>query len=311
MADDARRWSRLQFLRLLGAGGCALVAGAGPAVTSSPAMLKRPIPNGGETIPAVGLGTWRSFDVGADAGDRARLGRVLTLFFAAGGTVIDSSPMYGSSEAVLGDLLREMKARDGAFVATKVWIEGRQRGLEQMRDSMRKLRLETVDLMQVHNLVDWEAHLNTLAAWKREGRVRYVGVTHYAQSALDDLVRVIETAPLDFVQMAYSLEVRAAEKRLLPAARERGVAVLVNRPFEEGAMFRKVKGKEPPAWAAEFDCRSWSQFFLKFILSHPTVTCAIPGTGKPEHLEDNMAAGLGRLPDAGERKRMVEFWQSL
>jgi diketogulonate reductase-like aldo/keto reductase len=311
MADDGTELSRAEFLRLAAFAGAALVAGAAPAVASSPTMTRRLIPRSGETLPAVGVGTWRTFDVGGDAGARARLAEVLSLFFAAGGSVIDSSPMYGSAEEVVGDLLAGMQARAKAFLATKVWIEGRQAGVEQMRASLRKLKVGTIDLMQVHNLVDWETHLKTLKAWKAEGRVRYVGVTHYATAALEPLVRVVEREPIDFVQMAYSLEVTDAEKRLLPAAQARGVAVIVNRPFEEGVMFDKAKGKELPPWAADFDCRSWAQFFLKFILGHPAVTCVIPGTGKPEHMRDNAAAGMGRLPDAGERRRMLEFWRSL
>jgi diketogulonate reductase-like aldo/keto reductase len=218
--------------------------------------------------------------------------------------------MYGKAEAVVGKLLTEMQARDKAFIATKVWTSGEKAGIKQMEASLAKLQAKSIDLMQIHNLVDWRTHLRTLRQWKEKGRIRYIGITHYTTSALDELAAIIRTEPIDFVQFGYSLNVRAAEKRLLPVAAERGVAALVNQPFDSGSLFRQARGKPLPPWAAEFDCTSWAQFFLKYIVSHPAVTCAIPGTAKPEHARDNNAAGLGRLPDEAQRQRMVALWDA-
>jgi diketogulonate reductase-like aldo/keto reductase len=271
-------------------------------------MLTRPIPKTNEPLPTVGLGTWQAFDIGADRAGLDQRKEVLRTLFEAGGSVIDSSPMYGRAEAVVGTLLTEMKARDKAFLATKVWTSGEAAGAAQMSASFAKMQAETIDLMQIHNLVDWRTHLKTLRSWKDKGRFRYIGITHYTTSALDDLAAVIRAEPVDFVQLAYSIDVRAAEERLLPLAAERSVGVLVNRPFSTGGLFGKVRGRALPDWAAEFDCASWGQFFLKFILGHPAVTCVIPGTAKPEHMRDNLAAGSGRLPNASQRRRMSRYW---
>jgi len=304
--------SRAQFLRL-----CAAAAGMAllPARLSSAAdpgrMSTRPIPSTGEPLPVVGVGTWQVFDVGPAEKERAPLRDVLRLLFDAGGAMIDSSPMYGPAEGVVGDLLAELGARDRAFLATKVWTDGRERGIAQMRQSMARFRTDAIDLMQVHNLVDWRTHLKTLAEWKEAGTVRYTGITHYTESAFDDLARVMETERIDFVQLPYSIGVRAAEDRLLPLAAERGIAVIVNRPYEGGAVFRATRGRSLPPWAAEFDCASWGQFFLKYILSHPAVTCVIPGTGRIDHLRDNIAAGMGRLPDGNQRRRMASYYSEL
>lgn len=274
-------------------------------------MLTRPIPKTNEPLPVVGLGTWQAFDVGSDRAGVNQRKEVLRLLFEAGGTVIDSSPMYGRAEAVVGTLLTEMKARDKAFLATKVWTSGERAGETQMAASFANMQATTIDLMQIHNLVDWRIHLKTLRVWQEKGRFRYIGITHYTSAALDDLAAVIRAEPIDFVQFAYSIDVRAAETRLLPLAAERGVAVLVNRPLSTGGLFGKVRGKPLPTWAAEFDCASWGQFFLKYILGHPAVTCVIPGTAKPDHMRDNLAAGLGRLPDATQRRRMADYWDAL
>ena len=236
---------------------------------------------------------------------------MLRLLLEGGGRVIDSSPMYGRSEAVVGALLAELGARDQAFLATKVWTRGRAQGVDQMAQSLGRFKTTRLDLMQVHNLVDWQTQLKTLRAWKEEGKIRYLGITHWTSGALDDLAAVIAREPLDFVQLAYSIDVRDAERRLLPLAADKGVAVLVNRPYEKGLAFRKVQGRALPAWAAAFGAASWGQFFLKFILAQPAVTCVIPGTGKPEHLTDNLAAGRGRLPDSAERHKIVQFWEGL
>ena len=284
----------------------AAAAGAGPsgAAAAGP-LLQRPIPSSGERIPAIGLGTWRTFDVGAGANVRGPLKDVLQRFVELGGRVLDSSPMYGTAESVAGDLAAEAKLADTLFWATKVWTSGAAAGVTQMEQSLARLRVARLDLMQIHNLLDWRAHLTTLRAWKAAGRVRYIGVTHYTAGAYDELERVLRAEPLDFVQVNYSIGEREAERRILPLARERGVAVLVNRPFTEGGLFQRVRSTPLPAWAAELGCESWAQLFLKWILAHPAVTCVIPATSRVAHLVDNMKAGVGALPDAAARDRMA------
>ena len=283
-----------------------MAAATGPAGAGvAPSPLERPIPSSGEKIPAVGLGTWRTFDVGASATERAPLKDVLQRFAELGGRVVDSSPMYGAAESVVGDLATDLAITDTLFLATKVWTSGRDTGVAQMEQSLRRLRRQRLDLMQIHNLLDWRTHLRTLREWKAAGRVRYVGVTHYTSSAYDELERVLRGEPLDFVQVNYSLGEREAERRILPLARDRGVAVLANRPFSEGGLFQRVRGRALPEWAAALDCESWAQFFLKWILAHPAVTCVIPATSRPQHLVDNMKAGTGNLPDAATRERMA------
>jgi diketogulonate reductase-like aldo/keto reductase len=282
---------------------------------SSPlALATRPIPHGQEALPVIGLGTWQTFDVGDDAGARAPLRAVLDGLLAAGARVIDSSPMYDRAEGVVGDLLAARSAGGprtspvaGAspFLATKVWTSGRAAGEAQMRRSLKLMRTERLDLLQVHNLVDWKTHLDTLRAWKQQGLVRYIGVTHYQLGAFAELERIVAREGIDFVQLPYSLATRAAEARLLPAAAAAGVAVLVMRPFEEGELFARVRGQALPPWAADIDCQSWAQLFLKFILAHPAVTCPIPATANPRHLADNLGAGRGRLPDQATRKKMI------
>lgn len=257
----------------------------------------------GERLPAIGMGTWETFDVGPAADERAPLREVLRVFSAGGGRVIDSSPMYGAAEEVTGDLVAETGVP--AFLATKVWTRGRAAGEAQMQASMRLLRTTRIDLMQVHNLLDFDAHIATMRRWRDEGKIRHIGATHYQLSAFDALERVIRAEQLDFVQLPYSIGVREAEKRLLPAAADHGVAVLVMRPFEGGELFKKVRGKALPAWAGELGCTSWAQLFLKFILGHPAVHCPLPATRRPAHMADNMAAGRGRVPDEGERRRMI------
>lgn len=270
-------------------------------------MHRRRIPRTGETIPAIGMGTWQTFDLPPEAAGSKpwnELRTVLSRFFEAGGRVIDSSPMYGNAETTVGALRRELGTSAQPFLATKVWTTGHDRGIAQMRDSMRKMGTKRMDLLQVHNLLDWKTHLKTLRAWKAQGLVRYIGVTHYQLGAFDELERIIEHEGIDFVQIPYSIAVRRAEERLLPAAATHGTAVLVMRPFEGGSLFRRVRGTALPSWASEIDCTSWAQFFLKFILGHPHVTCPIPATSKSSHLLDNMQAGVGRLPDADMRARM-------
>ena len=283
------------------AAAAALPARAGAA----PQMLSRPIPASGETIPVVGLGTWRVFDVGGAQAERAPLRDVLKSLVELGGRVVDSSPMYGAAESVVGDLAGELAITDKLFLATKVWTSGRDAGVVQMEQSIKRLRARQLDLIQIHNLLDWRTHLKTLREWKAAGRIRYLGVTHYTSSAYDELERVLRAEALDFVQVNYSLGEREAERRILPLARDRGVAVLANRPFAEGGLFQRVRAQAVPPWAAEFDCESWAQFFLKWILAEPAVTCVIPGTSRPQHLVDNLKAAVGRLPDAAMRDRMA------
>jgi aryl-alcohol dehydrogenase-like predicted oxidoreductase len=300
--------ARRDFLRLaLGAGAIAFTGDFAMAQN----LIRKPIPKTGESLTAVGLGTWQTFDVGAVKSAREPLRRVLREFVRLGGSVLDSSPMYGSSESVAGDLAAELGLQKQLFFATKVWTNGRDAGIRQMDESFKRLRTERMDLMQVHNLVDYRTHMATLKTWKEQGKVRYVGVTHYTAGAYVELERVISSEDLDFVQLNYSLAERDAEQRLLPLAADRRIAVLVNRPFAEGAMFRKVRGKPLPPWAKEIGCASWAQLFLKFAISHPAVTCAIPATSKVEHLVDNMQAASGPLPDAKARDRIARHFADL
>ncbi|MBM3357423.1 MAG: aldo/keto reductase [Betaproteobacteria bacterium] len=274
-------------------------------------MLKRPIPRSGELLPLIGVGTWQTFDVGPDAPERGELKEVLRLLAAAHASVVDSSPMYGEAERVVGDLAAELKVREKLFFATKVWTSGREAGIRQMENSLRLMRTKRLDLMQVHNLLDVATHTKTLREWKAAGRIRYLGITHYHSGAYAELERLVKTREYDFVQLNYSMAERDAEARLLPLCADTGTAVIVNRPFAHANLFGKVKGRELPPWAAEFDCKSWAQFFLKYILAHAAVTCAIPGTRLVRHLKDNLQAGVGRLPDAAIRRRMVEHLEHI
>ena len=279
--------------------------------TAKETLIKRAIPGTGELLPVVGLGTWQTFDVGTSAASRADVKEVLRLFAEMGGTLVDSSPMYGRSEEVVGDLSVALGLQKKLFMATKVWTQGEQAGIKQMETSMREMQARPLDLMQIHNLVDWRTHLKTLRRWKEEQRIRYLGITHYTVSAYDELERIIKTEPLDFVQLNYNIATREAAKRLLPLAAEKKVAVIVNRPFESGSLFSAVKGKSLPEWASDFDCQTWGQFFLKYILGHPAITCVIPATAKPKPLTDNMQAGYGRLPNETTRKKMEDFIQKI
>lgn len=271
-------------------------------------MLTRPIPSTGEAMPVVGLGTWPVFDVGGNPAERAPLKAVVEALVAAGGRMIDSSPMYGRAEAVSGELVAELGVRPKVFLATKVWTSGRERGIAEMRRSAERMKSPALDLIQIHNLVDWRTQLATLREMKAKGQVRYIGITHYTTGSLPELARILETEPgIDFVQCGYSLATREAEQRLFPACRERKVAVIVNQPFERGDLFRSVRGKAVPGWAAEFDCASWAQLFLKYLIAEPAVTCVIPATDKPDHMADNAKAGFGRLPDARQRERIRQI----
>ncbi len=294
---------------------CLLLAAsvfARPALAAGPkAMLKRKIPSSGEEIPVIGMGSSNTFDVGTAAAELDPLRAVLEALVAGGATVIDTSPMYGRSEAVLGELIAKLDLRPRLWLATKVWTRGREAGEAQIAESMRRLRTDRLELLQIHNLLDWREHVPTLRALQQSGKVRYSGITHYRADAHAELERVLADERFDFLQVNYSLAERGAESRLLPFCRDNGVAVLANRPFADGAMFDKVRGKPLPPWAAEIGCASWAQFFLKFVVSHPAVTCAIPATAKSRHVQDNCAAGLAPTPDAAQRARMAEYWDGL
>lgn len=278
-----------------------------PPLAHAATPAARPIPADGRRLPVIGLGTWQTFDVGADATARSNLGRLLARFVELGGEVIDSSPMYGSAESVVGDLAREYDLRERLFFATKVWTQGKAAGMAQMEESLRRLRAPRIELMQIHNLTDWQQQLPTLRAWKAAGRIRYLGITHYHPSAYAEIEQILRREPLDFLQINYSLAEQESAQRLLPLAAERGVAVIANRPFAEGALFGRVKDRALPAAAADHGCRSWAQVFLRWILAHPAVTCVIPASRRIEHLEDNMAAGIGALPDVDEQKALARI----
>jgi diketogulonate reductase-like aldo/keto reductase len=304
--------TRREVAKVIGGTTAALIFPiSAKAKGESSAMLTRSIPSSDEKIPVIGLGTWRAFDVDLSADVRRQLEDVLSLFVKLGGRVIDSSPMYGRAEEVIGDLTSAPGIREKLFLATKVWTKGKQSGIQSMERSMSLLRTNRIDLMQVHNLVDVNTQLATLQEWKEQGRIRYTGITHYESGALSEVEKLMRNQKFDFLQINYSLMESEAEQRILPLAHERGVAVIANRPFGSGDLFAKVRSKPLPEWAAEFDCRSWAQFFLKWIVANPAITCAIPATDKPHHLDDNMHGGIGRLPDAKLRRRMAEFVSSL
>jgi aryl-alcohol dehydrogenase-like predicted oxidoreductase len=305
---------------VLAAGAVAIGTSLSPRATAAPEprksatpptspgdVIRRKIPSSGAELPAIGLGSWQTFDV--DDAELPAVQQVIGRFLALGGRLIDSSPMYGRSEKMIGAALRALRSTD-AFLATKVWVRGRAAGETQMRRSIELMSdpaaRPAIDLMQIHNLVDWKTHLETLRAWKQAGTFRYIGITHYDHSAFDDLEQIVRKEKIDFLQIPYSVVDRAVEKRLLPAAQSAGVAVLVMQPFESGALFQRVKGKPVPTWAADLDCTSWSQLFLKFLLGHPAVTAPLPATAKLHHLEDNLGALRGRLPDEAQRKAIIK-----
>ncbi|HKI64538.1 MAG TPA: aldo/keto reductase [Burkholderiales bacterium] len=294
-----------------------LLAGVPAALALNPAMsapaplITRLIPSTGERLPVIGLGTWQTFDVGGDAQARGPLRGVLSAMAEDGAKLIDSSPMYGSSESVVGELVAALGLRPQLFLATKVWTSGRDEGIRQMEQSFRRLRIEQLDLMQIHNLLDAATHTRTLEDWKQAGRVRYIGITHYTSSAYQDVERWLKRGNYDFLQINYSLDEPEAAERLLPLAQEKNAAVIVNRPFGKGSMFRRTRGKPLPGWARELGIASWAQYFLKWIIAHPAVTCAIPGTSNPRHMVDNLGAARGALPDAAMRVRMAQTFDAL
>ncbi|WP_455197571.1 aldo/keto reductase [Kaarinaea lacus] len=302
---------RRQFLKSIMAAGVSLPLLNTPLFAKNNAAIRKSIPKSGELLPVIGMGSSRTFDV-YDNEDLQKLLPVLQTFFDNGGALIDSSPMYGSSEKVIGDLLKQVNNKDTLFSATKVWIDGKSEGVSQMQNSMKLWGVKKFDLMQIHNLRDWEVHLDTLRQWKADGKIRYIGITTSHGRFHEELENILETEDaFDFVQFSYNLANRDVEARLLPIAKEKGIATLINRPFQRGSMFSKVKGKPLPDWVKDIDCESWGQFFLKFVVSHPAVTCVIPATSKRHHMVDNMGAGFGRLPDAKTRQRMIEFFNAL
>lgn len=302
-------FSRREALAGMAAAGAALLLdpSSSAAQNDIKMILERKIPSTGELLPVVGLGSWQQFDVGTGLAERAPLKEVLKTMQENGGKLIDASPMYGRAEQVIGDLATELKVNDRLFLATKVWTTGKQEGIDQMNASLQKMRRKKIDLMQIHNLQDWETHLKTLKDWKAVGKVRYIGITHYTDASHSRLEQIVKSESIDFVQFNYSIRSRNAEKSLLKTAKDKGVAVIINEPFEQGALFRAVKGKQLPGWAADYDIQSWAQFFLKYILSNNAVTCVIPGTSDVKHLADNLAAGQGRLPDETGRQKMLEW----
>lgn len=311
MIEGGEMISRRTILKGMAGASAWLAAGtSGAQQAASGTSLKRTIPSSGEQLPAIGLGTYQAFDVGTSDADRGPLREVLQKLVDTGGNVVDSSPMYGRAEGVVGELASELGLRKSLFLATKVWTSGRETGIRQMEDSFRLLQTQVMDLMQIHNLVDVRTHTATLKEWKQQGRVRYTGITHYHEGAYDDLERLIKTREYDFVQLNYSIAEREAEASVLPLARDLGVAVIANRPFAKASLFSRVRGKDVPDWAREF-CSSWAQFFLKYIISHTALTCAIPATSKVGHLLDNASAAVGPLPDEKVRRRMADYVDKL
>lgn len=306
-----KRRQILQIAASLPLLGAAAARAESPAGAIAPALNTRPIPSSGERLPVIGMGTSQTFDEPASPEALEQLGAVLQAFFAAAGTVIDSSPMYGEAESRVGDILRTLSPRPPVFAATKVWTTGREEGITQMQTSAKRMAVERFDLIAIHNLLDWRTHLATLKAWKDEGKVRYIGITTSHGRNHDELLQIMRSEPLDFVQFSYNMEDRAAEQALLPLAQERGIATMINRPYQRGSLFAKTRDQALPAVAAELGCSSWGQFFLKWILGHPAVTNLIPATSKVHHMQDNMQANFGPLPDLSQRAEMMRAFTAL
>jgi diketogulonate reductase-like aldo/keto reductase len=295
--------------------GAGLILPGNASASSKVALIHTPllkvIPSTGEKIPVIGMGTSRTFDAIGDDELLAELEQVTRTFFDMGGGMIDSSPMYGSSQQVIGKLLARINGEKNLFAATKVWVEGREEGIKQMERSRKLWGIKRFDLMQIHNLIDWQTHLETLQQMKADGEIRYIGITTSHGRYHDRLKDILKKHAFDFVQLSYNIGNRTVEAELLPIAQDRGIAVIVNRPFQRGELFARVRGKPLPSWTHEFDCNSWGQFFLKYAVSHPAVSCAIPATTKVKHMIDNMMAGKGRLPTEKQRAQMLEYYESL
>jgi diketogulonate reductase-like aldo/keto reductase len=301
---------RRTAVKLITAAAAAAIAPPGLTAAAPGITATRKVPASGEEIPLIGMGSSNTFDVGSASAERAPLGEVLRGLVAGGGSVIDTSPMYGRAETVLGDLVHELGLRPRLWLATKVWTRGREAGAKQIEQSFARLRTQRLELLQIHNLLDWREHLPTIRALQQSGRVRYSGITHYRADAHAELERVLGEQRFDWVQVNYSLAEPEAGVRLLPFCQDQGIAVMVNRPFADGAMFARVKGRPLPPWAAEIGCTTWAQFFLRWILANPAVTCVIPATSRPQHVADNSAAGRAPLPDEAQRRRMLQYWQT-
>lgn len=304
-------FSRRHFLKSTAAASLLYSLVPGDVTAAESGVIKKSIPSTGERLSVIGVGTSRTFNVDSATAAQSPLAEVMQAFFDNDGQLIDSSPMYGSAEAVTGTLLKQINNKQNLFTATKVWTNGKHEGISQMERSMQRMGVDKIDLMQIHNLRDWKTHIDTLVDWKDRGKIRYIGITTSHGRYHDELEEILQQLPLDFVQFSYNILDRDAEQRLLPIASERGIATLINRPYQRGSLFRKVRGESLPDWVSEFDCASWGQFFLKFIAAHPAVTCIIPATSKLKHMVDNMAAGYGRLPDEPTRRRMIEYLERL
>lgn len=308
MTEKDNKMKRRSASKLMFLGSTSLLLDPFTLKSNQDKMNFRRIPNTNQKIPVVGLGTWQTFDVGNSLQEREPLKEVLKIFIKHGGSVIDSSPMYGRSEEVVGDLTTELAIKDKIFEATKVWTSGKIAGIKQMNDSMRLMQADPIDLMQIHNLVDWKIHLKTLRKWKEEQRIRFIGITHYNSGGYAEMEQIMKHEPLDFIQINYNMAVRGAAERILPLAKDKGIAVLINRPYEGGLLFKRSKNETLPEWATEFDAQSWGQFFLKFILANPAVTCVIPGTSKAKHMLDNVQAGFGALPNKAHLEKMIKLF---
>ena len=310
-ADSRRHITRRHFLKVAGASTASLALLPGSLWPAEKEAIFRVVPSTKTTLPVIGMGSWLTFDVHMRSPMVGKRVEVLRTFFNRGGALIDSSPMYGLSEEVIGYGLKQLPGDGALFSATKVWSRGQQRGIRQMGKSLELWGVEKFDLMQIHNMVDWEDHLETLRAWKANNRLGHIGITTSHGRRHDKLERALKSEPFDFVQFTYNLVDRQVEKRLLPLAADLGLGVIINRPFRGGRLFSHVRGQPLPDWAAEFDCRNWAQFFLKFIASHPAVTCAIPATRQVPHMMENMAAGYGLLPDEKMRQRMIHYFDNI
>jgi len=306
---DVTKITRRQFISMAGAIATGLCLPS--HLLASSTHIRKAIPKSGELLPVIGMGTSRTFDSYDDSEMLLRLQQVTQTFFDMGGGMIDSSPMYGSSQQVIGQLLSKIKDNKNLFSATKVWTDGKDEGIEQMERSRQLWGIKNFDLMQIHNLVDWETHLETLKQMKADGKIRYIGITTSHGRFHSELSDILRAEDFDFVQLSYNIANHDVESPLLSIAQDKGIAVIVNRPYQRGDLFRHVKGKALPSWAKEFECDSWGQYFLKYVVSHPAITCAIPATTKVKHMKDNMQAGYGSLPNAKQRIKMLKYFRSL
>ncbi|MEH6551055.1 MAG: aldo/keto reductase [Pseudomonadales bacterium] len=300
--------TRRQTMQVIAA---ALASTTLPVYSGELPLITRAIPSSGERLPVIGLGTSRTFDTAGDAKTINTLTDIMNAFFSNQGSIIDSSPMYGEAESRVGDVLRSMSQQPKIFAATKVWTTGKEQGIAQMEESARRMNVTRFDLIAVHNLKDWKTQLETLYQWKEEGKVRYIGITTSHGRNHAEFLEVMKTQAIDFAQFSYNIDDRSAEQQLLPMAQEQGIATMINRPYQRGSLFKKSKGEALPAMAADIDCDSWGQFYLKFIVSHPAVTCVIPATSKLHHMQDNMMANFGRLPTADQRTEMLKLFEAL